>query len=57
MVANQIHNTNSTATDHGIAMATPSGNTQQVKLNEAINAGHSLMTLAVPDGDVRLTIG
>jgi len=56
MVADRIRTTNSTAT-LGSAMSTPGGNTQQIKLNEAIGAGHSLLTVTVPDGDVGLIIG
>jgi far upstream element-binding protein len=38
-------------------MATPGGGTQAAKLHEAISAGHQLVTVIVPDGDVGLIIG
>lgn len=55
MVADRIRTTNSSAT-LGSAMST-GGNPQQIKLNEALGAGHSLVTVRVPDSDVGLIIG
>jgi far upstream element-binding protein len=55
MVTDRIRETGSMASS---TMSAPSGgNTQQHKLNEAISAGHALVTIAVPDGDVGLIIG
>lgn len=57
MVAERIRESGSMAT-MGSAMSVPSGaNTQQAKLSEAISAGHALLSIAVPDGDVGLIIG
>lgn len=61
MVTERIRTTNSSATYGGTGVGfggmSSSSNTQQAKLNEAISAGHSLVTVTVPDGDVGLIIG
>lgn len=56
MVAERIRTTNSTYSAASSAPP-PGSSTQQHKLNEAISAGHSLVTVTVPDGDVGLIIG
>ena len=56
MVQDRIRTTNSSVS-LASAMATPGGGTQAAKLHEAISAGHQLVTVVVPDGDVGLIIG
>ena len=56
MVTDRIRETGSMATSSHMPPS-GGGNTQQHKLNEAISAGHALLTIAVPDGDVGLIIG
>lgn len=56
MVQDRIRTTNSSVS-MASAMATPGGGTQAAKLHEAISAGHQLVTVIVPDGDVGLIIG
>jgi far upstream element-binding protein len=57
MVQDRIRTTNSSVS-MASAMSTPGGGgTQAAKLQEAIVAGHQLVTVIVPDGDVGLIIG
>jgi far upstream element-binding protein len=58
MVQDRIRTTNSSVS-MASAMSTPGGGggTQAAKLQEALGAGHQLVTVIVPDGDVGLIIG